>query len=290
MSAKQNLSPFEWQLLLDAVGEGRCVPVFGAAANVSDPSRGYVGLPLGADVARRLAEQLWPDDEELREGRVTPDLAEVALAFRVQSDRPYLLAQLRKLLSDEDHEPSPLLRTLAALPIELVMTTNYDRLLERALEETKREYLVCVQPIAGFDPAALRQMEQALIDGRGKLVVYKIHGTIDQEVLIDEDDYIDFMGVVGSAEGIPKTIIYKLVDSTLLCIGYSVKDWDFRLLYRQIPRRAMRRSFVILRESPSSFWADYLTGLGFVFCSMDVYDFADELRARWRDVLDAADR
>jgi hypothetical protein len=37
------------------------------------------------------------------------------------------------VLDDEDIEPSPLLRTLAALALKLVVTTNYDRLLERAL-------------------------------------------------------------------------------------------------------------------------------------------------------------
>jgi hypothetical protein len=44
---------------------------------------------------------------------------------------------LRSILADEQCQPSPLLRTLASIPLKLIVTTNYDRLMERALGACK---------------------------------------------------------------------------------------------------------------------------------------------------------
>ena len=45
-------------LIAGRLREGRCVPFLGAAANVKDATRNYTGLPLGGDVAQKLAAEI----------------------------------------------------------------------------------------------------------------------------------------------------------------------------------------------------------------------------------------
>src|SRR5205823_2674284 len=63
------------------------------------------------------------------------NLPRVALHVEVQGgERPYLVQQLRKVLAESACQPSNLLTCLAELPFRLLITTNFDRLMERALE------------------------------------------------------------------------------------------------------------------------------------------------------------
>jgi hypothetical protein len=62
------------------------------------------------------------------------DLARVSLRYRDNKDLPNFVAKLKEIIPDTKRKPSLLLRTLARLPLRLIVTTNYDRLMERALE------------------------------------------------------------------------------------------------------------------------------------------------------------
>jgi hypothetical protein len=144
-------------MILESIHDGTCVPFLGAAANITNQARKYNGLPLGPEVALRLIGKLIgapvQHAKELAEVKVVSqafaqqrlheDLAKlwvqnlprVALHVEVQgNDRPFLNGTLKEILSDQNCQPSQLLTTLAALPISLIVTTNYDSLLERAVE------------------------------------------------------------------------------------------------------------------------------------------------------------
>jgi hypothetical protein len=276
-----------WDLLTDYIAQERCVPILGAAANVSSSARGYEGLPLAADVARAMKAEMGLDDQDTRDLDLDLDLAKVALEVQFQTDRPHLIEFLKHVLPDREREPSPLLRTLARLPFRLIVTTNYDRLMERALDEAGRPFIAVCQPIRP-GPTIQRLLRDTLARSTD-LVLYKMHGTFsdgeDEELtltdlIITEDDYIDFLSAI-NAGGIPALILSKMVDSTGLILGYSVKDWDFRMIYRGLPRNQMRRAVAVLKEDPSRFWSRYLSHMGFHVFAMDVYDFAEELGRRW---------
>jgi hypothetical protein len=207
-------------MIVQAIKEQRCVPFLGAGVNAS--AGDYRGLPLGGEVARRLVEQLLdtevPEINELV--KVTPgpvnqyedlvrirlqDLARVALHVEIKSDNKTLMQLLRTILPDADREPSKLLHTLARLPLRLVVTTNYDRLMERALAaNAKPPPLVVTQPIGGFSPRGQRDLRTRLA-GSDDLVLYKIHGSFTDDhtgasaspVIVSEEDYIEFLIVAG---------------------------------------------------------------------------------------------
>jgi len=255
----------------------------GAGVNVSAPDREYVGLPLGAGVAEQLVSRLAPyglDEDDF--GSVYPTLAEIALAFGQDFSRLHLIEVLREILDEEALESSPMLRTLSKLPVSLIVTTNYDRLLERALAEAGREFLVISQPKGGFHWEERKAVDEKLTAADTPVVIYKLHGTFDDDVVIDEDDYIQLMAAMASSRtGLPLWIMRQLEHSALLFLGYSLRDWDFRLLYRslQTPHRE-RPAYAVLRRPPR-FWVHYLRALKIEVHDGDIYDFADELAARF---------
>ncbi|HJR81727.1 MAG TPA: SIR2 family protein [Anaerolineales bacterium] len=271
-------------LIVDRIHEGRCVPFLGAASNVKSEKLNYDGLPLGADVASELVKTMG----EFK-GRDPRDLARVSLQYAFETDRPALLQRLRNLLPDEYRQPSLLLQVLAQLPVRLVVTTNYDRLLERALQGVKK-YETIIQQAEGFPSTPETRARFEELEGYQGLILYKIHGSfLDlvngddlSPVIITEEDYVQFLTVVGQENiGIPRLIQKMVVPSTLLFLGYSLEDWDFRTIYKgmieTLPKHQARKSFAIQKD-PSEFWVSFWESKGVVIYNLDLYDFAEQLK------------
>jgi hypothetical protein len=315
----------DWELIIPRIREGMCVPFLGAAVNVSSTDGTYEGLPLGGDVSLRLAA-LWmklqgvdlkqltevqspenikqsPRFEDFKDlTRVSLyNLARVALHVQVRRDYRRLIQYLRTLIPEDNCKPSPLLQTLAKLPrptkatsppFQLIVTTNYDRLMERALESQgyreERDYKILVQPIDGFSPAAQRKLEKDLATFKG-IVLYKIHGSFaghqnqdTSEVIVTEEDYIEFLTTVLKPKvGVPNLIKGKLVGSTLLFLGYSLEDWDFRTIFKglieRLPDRKKLTSYAI-QYNPPDFWVKIWEKKDVRIRNVDLYKFAEELR------------
>ena len=291
--AVSSLDDLQWKLIIDRIQEGRCVPFVGAGINAASKERGYVGLRLGRDLAEAMAREV---------GRVA-DLARLALEFEMRTDRLRLLEFLASELSDDQIEPSPALRVLAKLPFKLIITTNFDRLFERALTLAGRDYRCLVQPANGFEDAPETRERLENLTGYQDTIVYKIHGTFDgdaeararywldveSDVTITEDDYIQFLSTYHSEKiriGVPQAVKALVTPSTLLFLGYSLQDWDFRTIYRglvgRLEKHQKRRSFAVMSEF-DQFWADYWKAQGITIVEMDVYAFCDELKQRYWD-------
>jgi hypothetical protein len=103
-------------------------------------------------------------------------------------------------------------RLLASLPISTYWTTNYDKLIEKSLEEAKRvpdvKYTIHQLPVTRPDRDA---------------VVYKMHGDIDHpgQAVISKDDYESYplamAPFVSALRG-------DLVEKTFLFVGFSFTD------------------------------------------------------------------
>jgi hypothetical protein len=333
----------DWKLIIDRICDGACVPFLGAGVNVSSSSGEYQGLPLGGDLSLRMVER-WMDLQGIDLEQLTKlqahekilasplyedykdltrmglfNLSRVALHVQVRQDYGILIKYLRELIPEAKCQPSPLLRTLAKLPspvkptsppFQLIVTTNYDRLMERALEtqgykEDKEDdegkggksYKVVIQPIKGFDAKPQKKLENELAVYQG-IVVYKIHGSfVDTKedtpsivqkkkdaVVVTEEDYIEFLlTVMKPKAGIPQLIKAKLVGSTVLFLGYSLEDWDFRTLFKGLievlPDRDQLRSYAIQHKAPD-FWVDFWAKKNVRIRNVDLYEFAKDLRQR----------
>jgi hypothetical protein len=226
---------------------------------------------------------------DLRQLRML-DLARVALHMRFENDLPGLLSRLQQLLPDERRQPSRLLQTLATFPIPLIVTTNYDNLMERALGT--RPHRVVVQPPQGFaDNECWMKLEQDL-PATDDLILYKIHGSFrdpgdsdsSSGVIVTEEDYIQFLTVVGrEIGGIPTYLKGLIQEGTLLFLGYSLEDWDFRTIFKglvEVLQPEKRNRAFAFQKDPPDFWVDFWEKKDVTIYNVDLYEFADELQKR----------
>jgi SIR2-like protein len=276
-------------LLVSRLREGRCVPFLGAGANVKDSKRKYGGLPLGGEVASRLASDL----HGIRDPR---NLARVSLQHERTNDRDFLLSRLKEIIPDAACKPSPLLNVIAGLPFKLIVTTNYDRLLEAALDASGRPFRLIVQTTNGAQNAPAVAEWAAVPAEERPLLVYKIHGTFLEKqshpgvpvavetspVVVTEDDYIDFISVLSNdGLGVPQIIRQEMSYSTLLFLGYSLEDWDFRALYKslvmsQLTPNGTRKSIAI-QKGASEAWRKFWMAQQVDIYDVHIYDFAQRL-------------
>lgn len=134
------------------------------------------------------------------------------------------------------------LRLLARLPLPIFITTSYFNFIEEALIKEKKDPVSQVllwtnqntgmkaehMPNRDYDPTPL------------KPAVYHVFGleNYPATLVLSEDDYMDFLmnsaTALASSEVIPSSFRDSLSSSRLLLLGYSLRDWDFRALFRFI--------------------------------------------------------
>ncbi len=283
-----------------------CVPFLGAAVNVKDPDRSYDGMLIGRD----LANEILSTKDFLFQGEPgdQANLAKVSLQYELRNTRSDLVSRLKYLIPDDDHQPSTLLRTLARLPFKLIVSTNYDRLMERALalegKEEGKDFMTIVQPTGGWDLRA----DPSLMDKFNQwsqfkgLLLYKIHGSFrgkatrsapadaDGEsntkcpLIITEEDYIEFMTAMGHDDhervGIPQCVRSRMQRQMFLFLGYGLEDWDIRALYKgmfdSLDTFNRRDSFAIQRN-PKPLWQSFWNKRNVLVRNFDLYQFAEEL-------------
>jgi hypothetical protein len=372
-----------YDLIVERIQKGRCVPFLGAGVNASirndQGEEMYKGLPLASEVALHLTKVLLDDNLKSELEKLTtaaakdiklrlvektaglsedemqklrnledkefdlhlktagllkkagllpslltaglPDLARIALHVEVKKDFDFLMNRLREVIPDtDDYEPSPSLEKLASLPFRLLVTANYDRLLERAIEKqatnlkdrpaetsfstsgsksesstSDKPYELVIQPVRGFTEQE-QQNIQASLSTTEKPIIYKIHGSFtdtdgetaykeDSTLVLTEEDYIQFLSVVGRQDlGVPTLVKEKLIKSTILFLGYSLQDWDFRTIFKTLieplPEKQRPRSFAIQKDPPD-FWVDYWEKKKVTIIKKDLYEFASELEAKY---------
>jgi hypothetical protein len=139
----------------------------------------------------------------------------VAIAQYYCNDRLGNRADINRLLLEEfakDADVTENHRILARLPISTYWTTNYDKLIERALEE------------AGKRPDVKYSIEQlAFTKPHRDAVVYKMHGDIDHpsDAVLIKDDYERYHV---RRQPFITALTGDLVSKTFLFIGFSFTD------------------------------------------------------------------
>jgi hypothetical protein len=226
--------------LISDVKNGNCILFLGAGVHAPPPKDSpYVypeeqRLPLGKDLAEKLADlcdykKMFPEESSL-------DLQRVSLCYETTQGLG------RKKLVDflADHlttgkKPSPALRMLAGLPFKIFVTTNYDGLLELALRKWDKDPYVIVYNPRSDKPT--RDMEEDPTAKRPLL--FKMHGDLDhrESIVITDEDYITFvqrMSDKHSLYPVPETVCYRMQKWPTFFVGYSLRDYNLRLIFRTL--------------------------------------------------------
>jgi hypothetical protein len=246
--------------IANGLKKGRIIPFFGAAASAvyrppNEPwEPGKPFMPFGPELALTLAKAANYPKSLIGS---TPDLALIASwAEHVQGTREYVNDNLHRSFAVKC-SPGVLHHTIAGVEAtRLFITTNYDDLLEQALAPREPHLIVdrgsqgLWVTAAGKEPEQVPptgdRMYELLNDPKTQLpsrpIIFKMHGSVDKAepdkdcYLITEEDYVDFLGR-DSGYYVPPYINALMQGKDFLFLGYSLGDWNVRVILRKLLKR-----------------------------------------------------
>jgi hypothetical protein len=270
-----------YSLVAELLADGEVIPFLGAGANLCDrpdeaawePGR---FAPSGRELAATLAERSrFPDPDDR-------DLLRVSQYVDAILGERQLYRYLHAVF-DADYPPSSLHRLLARLPALLrergkppllVLTTNYDDLVERALADVGEPFDVVWyeakrgplqgrflhRPPDGRVVAIERPNKYTGLALAERPVVLKLHGAIDRDdskrdsYVVTEDSYIAYLAGRDVGEQIPFALRERMADSHFLFLGYSMRDWNLRVILNRIwgAQQLDLTSWAVQREPAST--------------------------------------
>jgi hypothetical protein len=242
-----------YRLIDKKLREAMVVPFLGAGANIRSPGSQLEGaqLPTGKQLSRQLADLIsFPAEDD----RDVDDLSKVSSYFVETSARSVLRKELRAVF-EVNSEPGAIHHYLASIDAPLlIVTTNYDDNMERALQRVGRPYDLVVHPTDRKDydasvfwwragasaPEKPVAPNKLLIDLSKTTVVYKMHGTMHRadpqwdSYVVTEDDYVEFLSRMAGQTAVPSQFIRHFRSRHFLFLGYGLRDWNLRVLLRSL--------------------------------------------------------
>ena len=167
----------------------------------------------------------------------------------------------------------------AGAPHQLIVTTSYDLALERAFLDAGEEFDVVSYIATGRDRGRFCHLDA---EGRGTLierpneyatelslerrtVILKLHGQVDptndrawESFVVTEDDYIGYLAHSEVGNVVPVSLAAKLRRSHFLFLGYTMADWNLRLmLYRLWGDQPLSYRSWAVQEEPRPFELEF---------------------------------
>lgn len=224
----ERLSEADWKNLLRRIQTGKCTPFIGAGASAGR-------MPLAREVAQNWAHNHgYPLSDSTDLARVAQFIAIEIDDLRPKEDMAEICAQAQ--LPDFS-DPDEIYGLLADLPLPIYITTNYDDFMTRALKSRHRDPRpeVCRwNRFLELDPSVFATTP-TFQPSVAVPLVYHLHGCKDvaQSLVLTEDDYLDFLVRMSrDINLLPAPIVKALAGTSLLFVGYSLSDWNFRVLFR----------------------------------------------------------
>jgi hypothetical protein len=283
---------------------GTVVPLLGPSV------RG--ALPDARQLASRLAEQF-----DLSGG--SSDLAEIAQHVAVTEGEAELYDAVAEIVA-AGAQPTPVHRFLAEFPgllrehnltprPQLIISTNYDGALESAFEDAGEPFdyafysagdgifvhFACDDTESERKATRIdspRTYQGFPIDDRKvqRTIIVKIHGAPDEKFraliesdsyVITEDHYIDYLPGRDIHDSVPVQILEKLTGGRRLFLGYTLRDWNARMVLKRIWQEKTKggSSWAIVCD-PDPFEKSLWTRVeGVELWSASSVDYIDGLRA-----------
>jgi hypothetical protein len=309
-----------WTGLIRMIQQGKCTPIIGPRVygrwipNRSEIAQRWAiqhGYPFGdkvnlARVAQYMASSQGEDfprgelmdtsmkellrrlPEELRPAKKTNSLTELVNAVGFQN-----------LVGDD---PNEVHRVLASLNLPLYLTTNFTSFMTEALQANSRrparELCRWNERLDGLPSIFEDRLDY--VPTPEEPLVYHFFGADDEadSMVLTEDNYFDWLvNISAESERVPPVILKAMSNTSLMFLGYSLHDIEFRVIMRGlVATRGQRRNFkhvavqldvddvkVENLESVQTFLQQY-----FQHAEINVYwgsveQFIAELKEQWED-------
>ena len=204
----------------------------------------FIGSQLAADgadasVVQQIADALAARIDYKRADRTLPA---VARDFEVLQGRAALILTLREELARlQQRGPDPIHQLIAdaVLPTTKLITTRFDQVLEGALTQFDKPYVLIV-----------RDTDVPFFD-ESKVTVIKIQGDIAQpdSLVITEDDVDAFISNLPTLSDIVRSFF---ATKTLIFLGYDLNSPHFKRFFNQVTRNLSiyrRTAYAIVHQT-----------------------------------------
>jgi hypothetical protein len=238
----------------------KVVPLLGAGVNRCGRNAGWVpyhDLPDGGELASYLVDDLrYP-------GLDATDLLRVSQYYSVMAGSAELYDKLHEIFAG-DYGPTAIHAFLARVPSilrargaltehQLIVTTNYDDALEKAFEAAGEPFDLLIysaeqdrrgrfthRPHEGEPRPVERANQDTSVSLAERTVIMKMHGAVDRadsghdSYVIAEDDYVHYLSRSDISDLVPVLLADKLRNSHFLFLGYSLRDWNLRVMLHRM--------------------------------------------------------
>jgi len=260
-------------------------------------------LPSTSELAKYLAQGL------AIPGNKQEDLPNVSQCVSLLEGTGPLYDKLHSVFSPgHPYTPTLVHRRLAALPgilrekgypypYQLILTTNYDDLLDHAFEDAGEPFDLVVYEAEGDNrgkflhrPYRAREFkpinegnQYSDVSTEQRTVILKIYGAVRDDPARDsyavtEDHHIDYLTRAELATLFPVELLKKLSRSHFLFLGHSLRDWNLRVIFHRIQsQRKNYRSWAIQpapTEMDERFWGTHQVD---IFDKMSLEEYVEEL-------------
>lgn len=214
----QNLRQTIPKPLLEDIVNDHCVPIIGAgfSRNANLPSK--ASMPLWKDLGEVFAQDMGDDFP------FTGPIDAIS-AYEHEFGRVKLVEKLNDLLHVEEAKPGLAHEAFCKLPFQVVVTTNFDCLLEKTYDSVPR---YC-HTIIGEEELSINPPSRAVS-------LLKFHGDLHhpERLIVTEKDYDTFLDKYPLLSTFLSNL---LISNTPLFIGYSLEDPDLRQIWQIIDER-----------------------------------------------------
>lgn len=213
--------------LIDDIVSGRCLPIIGSGFSLNCESVTGAKPLTWFPLARAIAAELNSDYD-------LSDPIDALSAYERFASRSRLIERINHFLAPNEIKPGAVHRSFCKLPFDVVLTTNWDTLLE--------DGYLAVNGGARRFKAIAREEHLSLIGGKhadgspSSMSLIKIHGDVNNpdKMVITEEDFDSYI----SKNPLMSTFLAnQLIHKTILFIGYSINDPDFRQIWQIIKDR-----------------------------------------------------
>jgi hypothetical protein len=166
------------------------------------------------------------DEKELKKYIRQGELLWVAEELHERLGKSAFHQFMREVFQQSKPRPTETHRLLPAIPFSSVLTTNYDRLLEKVYEDSYKD--------ASFHSFTHRDYpELAMAIRSGEFYLLKLHGTIDRidTIVLGSSDYRD---VMYKNPAYRQFLINLFSSKTILFLGFGLTDPDFNFLLDEL--------------------------------------------------------
>jgi len=171
----------------------------------------FTGAGISATVGIPTANELLSIIQEKASLHEVTDFANTMSIAEAKIGRHELVSTILTSLRKDGHPPSKVHSLIASIPFDVIVTTNFDTLLETAFSFAGRTCFTVVSP------------DELVYADTSDILLIKIHGSIDRpdSLILTSSEYRTFEA---QKSLLVQTLTYYFVTRTVLFVGHSLRD------------------------------------------------------------------